>query len=54
MGAGDRASGDEGRYPIGRQPVRSGRRIDARAMEAEAAGIFTRLGVPLDPGRSAG
>src|SRR5580692_8935492 len=38
---------------IGRQPLRSGRRIDQRAMRAEAAEIFTRLGVPLDPGRIA-
>src|ERR1700722_18834184 len=38
---------------IGRQPLRSGRRIDTRAMRAEAAAIFARLGVPLDPGRIA-
>jgi rhamnose transport system ATP-binding protein len=38
---------------IGRQPLRSGRRIDARAMRSEAAGVFARLGVPLDPGRIA-
>ena len=38
---------------IGRQPLRSGRRIDPNAMRAEAAGIFKRLGVPLDPGRIA-
>jgi rhamnose transport system ATP-binding protein len=38
---------------IGRQPLRSGRRIDTHAMRAEAAEIFTRLGVPLDPGRIA-
>jgi rhamnose transport system ATP-binding protein len=38
---------------IGRQPLRSGRRIDAGAMNAEAAAIFERLGVPLDPGRIA-
>ncbi|MGH3169574.1 MAG: sugar ABC transporter ATP-binding protein, partial [Trebonia sp.] len=38
---------------IGRQPLRSGRRIDARAMRAEAAEVFGRLGVPLDPGRIA-
>src|ERR1700689_1425799 len=38
---------------IGRQPLRSGRRIDQQAMRAEAAEIFTRLGVPLDPGRIA-
>src|ERR1700677_3215625 len=38
---------------IGRQPLRSGRRIDTRAMRAEAAAIFGRLGVPLDPARIA-
>jgi rhamnose transport system ATP-binding protein len=38
---------------IGRQPLRSGRRIDRRAMLAEAQAIFTRLGVPLDPARIA-
>jgi rhamnose transport system ATP-binding protein len=38
---------------IGRQPLRSGRRIDRRAMAAEAAAIFARLGVPLDPARLA-
>jgi rhamnose transport system ATP-binding protein len=38
---------------IGRQPLRKGRRIDARAMRAEAAEIFKQLGVPLDPGRTA-
>ena len=38
---------------IGRQPLRSGRRIDQRAMRAEAAAIFARLGVPLDPARIA-
>jgi rhamnose transport system ATP-binding protein len=38
---------------IGRQPLRAGRRIDQRAMRAEAAGIFGRLGVPLDPARIA-
>ena len=38
---------------IGRQPHRSGRRIDRRAMQVEAAAIFTRLGVPLDPARIA-
>jgi rhamnose transport system ATP-binding protein len=36
---------------IGRQPLRSGRRIDRRAMRDEAARIFTELGVPLDPAR---
>jgi rhamnose transport system ATP-binding protein len=38
---------------IGRQPQRSGRRIDRRAMRDEAAKIFKRLGVPLDPERIA-
>jgi rhamnose transport system ATP-binding protein len=38
---------------IGRQPLRSGRRIDHRAMRDEAARIFTELGVPLDPARIA-
>jgi len=38
---------------IGRQPLRSGRRIDRRAMLAEAEAIFSRLGVPLDPARIA-
>ncbi len=38
---------------IGRQPLRSGRRIDARAMTERAAAIFERLGVPLDPARLA-
>jgi len=38
---------------IGRQPLTSGRRIDRRAMRAEAAAIFARLGVQLDPARIA-
>jgi rhamnose transport system ATP-binding protein len=46
---------------IGRQPLRSGskidrridRRIDRKAMLTEAAAIFARLGVPLDPARLA-
>ncbi len=44
---------------VGRQPHRSaswikgGRRIDRRAMLREAAAVFTRLGVPLDPARIA-
>jgi len=38
---------------IGRQPLRSGRRIDRRAMHDEAAAVFKRLGVPLDPARIA-
>jgi len=36
---------------MGRQPMRSGRRIDRRLMRAEAAALFERLGVRLDPGR---
>ena len=38
---------------VGRQPLRRGRRIDRRAMHDEAAAIFKRLGVPLDPARIA-
>jgi rhamnose transport system ATP-binding protein len=38
---------------IGRQPLRAGRRIDRRAMRSEAAAIFARLGVQLDPARIA-
>jgi rhamnose transport system ATP-binding protein len=38
---------------IGRQPLLPGRRIDRRAMLAEAGAMFGRLGVPLDPGRIA-
>jgi rhamnose transport system ATP-binding protein len=38
---------------VGRQPLRAGRRIDRRAMHDEAAAIFRRLGVPLDPARLA-
>jgi rhamnose transport system ATP-binding protein len=42
---------------IGRQPLRSNgkfdRRIDRKSMLAEAAAIFARLGVPLDPERLA-
>jgi rhamnose transport system ATP-binding protein len=38
---------------IGRQPLRSGRRIDARAMDREVEEIFKRLGVPIDPDRVA-
>jgi rhamnose transport system ATP-binding protein len=38
---------------IGRQPLRSGRRIDRRAMQDETGAIFKRLGVPLDPARLA-
>jgi rhamnose transport system ATP-binding protein len=36
---------------MGRQPLRAGRRIDAKAMRAEAAALFAQLGVPLDPAR---
>ena len=36
---------------MGRQPLRAGRRIDRRLMRAEAAALFERLGVRLDPGR---
>src|SRR3984885_1062003 len=36
---------------MGRQPLRRGRRIDARRMRAEARALFERLGVRLDPGR---
>jgi rhamnose transport system ATP-binding protein len=38
---------------IGRQPLRRGRRIDARAMDREVTSIFERLGVPIDPQRVA-
>jgi len=37
----------------GRQPLRSGRRIDRKAMDDEATMLFGRLGVPLDPDRIA-
>jgi rhamnose transport system ATP-binding protein len=36
---------------MGRQPLRRGRRIDARQMREQARGLFERLGVRLDPGR---
>jgi rhamnose transport system ATP-binding protein len=36
---------------MGRQPLRAGRRIDARRMREQAAALFGRLGVPLDPDR---
>jgi rhamnose transport system ATP-binding protein len=36
---------------MGRQPLRRGRRIDARQMRAQAQALFERLGVRLDPGR---
>lgn len=38
---------------MGRHPLRSGRRVDNRAMEREVARVFERLGVRLDPGRVA-
>ncbi|UWZ43240.1 sugar ABC transporter ATP-binding protein [Dactylosporangium matsuzakiense] len=38
---------------MGRQPLKSGRRIDAAAMRRLAAGLFARLGVQLDPDRPA-
>jgi rhamnose transport system ATP-binding protein len=38
---------------IGRQPLGAARRIDRRAMRTEAAAIFARLGVQLDPARIA-
>src|SRR5215207_7544192 len=38
---------------IGRQPLRSGHRIDTRSMTRQAAEIFDRLGVPVDPERIA-
>ena len=36
---------------MGRQPLRAGRRIDARAMRASAASLFEELGVRMDPAR---
>src|SRR6202035_1718670 len=36
---------------MGRQPLRAGRRIDARAMRATAARLFEELGVRIDPAR---
>jgi len=38
---------------MGRQPLTAARRIDRARMYAEAAGLFTRLGVALDPRRPA-
>ena len=38
---------------VGRQPLRSLRRIDRAAMSATAAALFARLGVPIDPERPA-
>ena len=34
---------------IGRQPLRSMRRVDTAAMRARAAALFDRLGVHIDP-----
>jgi rhamnose transport system ATP-binding protein len=36
---------------MGRQPLRRGRRIDARQMREQARNLFERLGVRLDPAR---
>jgi rhamnose transport system ATP-binding protein len=36
---------------MGRQPLRSGRRIDRAAMRRRAAELFDALGVAIDPGR---
>jgi rhamnose transport system ATP-binding protein len=38
---------------MGRQPLRSARRVDRSAMYAEAEALFARLGVHLDPRRPA-
>src|SRR3954454_10286865 len=38
---------------MGRQPLRSLRRIDRKAMRAEAVGLFERLGVRIHPDRLA-
>ena len=38
---------------MGRQPLGPGRRIDRRAMQAEALALFERLGVAIDPRRLA-
>ncbi|RZQ59474.1 sugar ABC transporter ATP-binding protein [Amycolatopsis suaedae] len=38
---------------MGRQPLRSGRRIDAAALDGLVRGLFGRLGVTLDPQRPA-
>lgn len=38
---------------IGRQPLRSGRRIDAQLMDRQVEEILKRLGVPIDPERIA-
>jgi rhamnose transport system ATP-binding protein len=34
---------------MGRQPLRSGRRVDRREMNKRAAELFEQLGVPIDP-----
>ncbi len=36
---------------MGRQPLRSFRRVDRAAMNARAAELFSSLGVPIEPGR---
>src|SRR5712692_9569633 len=36
---------------MGRQPLRSGRRIDRRLLREQSTELFARLGVPLDPDR---
>src|SRR5207344_1311774 len=36
---------------MGRQPLLAARRIDRRLMRTQAAALFERLGVQLDPGR---
>lgn len=38
---------------IGRQPLKPGRRIDARSMRRDVAKVFDRLGVAIDPDRIA-
>ncbi|MFF2451396.1 sugar ABC transporter ATP-binding protein [Isoptericola sp. NPDC058082] len=38
---------------MGRHPLRTGRRVDRRAMRDDAAALFARLGVSLDPLRPA-
>jgi rhamnose transport system ATP-binding protein len=38
---------------VGAQPLKRGRRIDARRMRREARALFDQLGVRLDPGRLA-
>ncbi|WP_182525349.1 sugar ABC transporter ATP-binding protein [Nocardioides dongkuii] len=38
---------------MGRQPLGAGRRIDRARMHAEAEGLFSRLGVQIDPRRPA-